>query len=125
MTNCCVVIVNSECSTSFPARNLPPFCFKIPKLKGLLSLCVRFYDIKWKDSVGACIKFGFRLFYFIHEDVKVGCFNFNNLGKEAQQALGLIFYELEQFSGNAQGTRPDLVLMAFIVFFGICLSSLF
>ena len=120
-----VLLVNNECSNSFPARNLPPFCFKVPKLKGLLSLCFRFYDIKWKHSVGACVKFGFKLLFVIHEDVKVGCFNFKNLEKEAQQALGLIFYELAKISGHAQALRPDFVLVAFIAYISIALSSLF
>ena len=58
------------------ARNPPPLCFAVPKLKKEASLCLELYDLDVSASkFSGCAKVTARLALVFVKSIKLGCFN--------------------------------------------------
>jgi len=60
--------------STISARNPPPLCLKVPYLKHMLSVCLRFYNLDISKSFSGCMKFVIEVLHEHVVDADLGCF---------------------------------------------------
>jgi hypothetical protein len=64
---------------SVSVRNPPALCFGVPYLKQGADLCLKLYNITWKNSTySGCVDLQANLFDVKIAQIKIGCFHFGN-----------------------------------------------
>lgn len=60
------------------AKNPPPICFGIPRLRKLASLCVDLYKLTFSEHFGGCVAIEAKLFFMVVARIPIGCFYSEN-----------------------------------------------